>query len=183
MKAFALTAVVVGMFALTAVGCAAEEATTDGDTSDLTEAAPITAGEAAKRIVEVAPASSYDGTTPKGESCLVMIQAVGDDRVEISLRSTTCSECMNLDDPKIDISVHPAQHFDMGAKETPVTKWSDKKKSLSFSVQNASNYGYVDIAVAITDFSSATASITATQGNTTITCEKLKAKTQSFGIH
>src|SRR5262249_38273378 len=122
--------------------------------------------EPVTRILELAPAGSYDGTTASGEICSVLVQAVDEDRVLFSLHSSSCPECANLGDGALEFTVSPPK--------TALSSWVDTKDTVSFSVQNEDMYGELDFDVAITNVATPQGSIKVTSGKRTIQCDKLK---------
>jgi hypothetical protein len=181
----------VGLLLSTMVGCAAaNDPSASGASSDLSgaAAAPSTfnVSDALKRIDVLLPEGFYDGTTPKGEACSLVVQSMAaGPGVDFTLQTNSCPNCAEVGDPPLEFAVHEKiDGFDMGGSpETPLSKWTDKNGTITFNVRyDDSLKGEVDVAVSITDVNSPKASIKATIGGRTIQCDKLKVQAKMGGV-
>lgn len=185
----ALAAAASLFFGLHAAGCSSADETSDEGGAGASEVSTkeTTPAEATKRILELAPANSYDGTTPKGDSCSVMVQALDEDRVDVTVSSNSCPECADLRGRQLSFTVHPEiRGFDMGGSPaTPIAKWTNKKDSVSFSVTNDDSiHGTIAIDVSIIALTGAKAALkVSAAGGEPIECTRLKAEPQWGGVH
>lgn len=166
------------------VGCAQATDETTGGEQDLTAsgdpAAAPTPEEAAARVAELLPDTDYDGKTPAGQSCEVVIELFEEFGGKTNLNASIqeVSSIGELGEKPLFFEVHPElRGIESSRPATPLSSWNDQPDALSFTVGfRAENNKAVSADVAISKDSKGGLSMKATLEGRSVQCDGLVAR-------
>ncbi len=127
------------LLAIGATGCSTTEGIhSTSDVQDLTEGADeaATPEQAAERFVALLADGTYDGKTPEGKACEVVVEWFDDEpRLSASVQDFSCRDCAQLGEPPISFEVHPEYRLaGFTQSATTISNYVDGEDSVSFTV-------------------------------------------------